>query len=53
MPRRLRRPFFDRSVHVVAPELIGATLLLASDVAGAFITGAELVVDGGFASMTI
>lgn len=33
-------------------ELIGATLLLASD-AGAFITGAELVVDGGFNAMTI
>jgi DNA-3-methyladenine glycosylase len=28
MPRRLRRSFFDRSVHVVAPELIGATLLI-------------------------
>ena len=27
MPRRLRRSFFDRSVHEVAPELIGATLL--------------------------
>jgi DNA-3-methyladenine glycosylase len=27
-PRRLRRSFFDRSVHVVAPELIGATLLI-------------------------
>jgi len=26
-PRRLRRNFFARSVHVVAPELIGATLL--------------------------
>ena len=25
---RLRRAFFDRSVHEVAPELIGATLLL-------------------------
>jgi NAD(P)-dependent dehydrogenase (short-subunit alcohol dehydrogenase family) len=35
-----------------ARELIGATLLLASD-AGSFITGSELVVDGGFASMTI
>lgn len=33
-------------------ELIGATLLLASD-AGAFITGTELVVDGGFNAMTI
>jgi NAD(P)-dependent dehydrogenase (short-subunit alcohol dehydrogenase family) len=36
-----------------ARELIGATLLLASDSAGAFITGAELVVDGGFSAMTI
>jgi DNA-3-methyladenine glycosylase len=27
MPRRLHRAFFDRSVHKVAPELIGATLL--------------------------
>jgi NAD(P)-dependent dehydrogenase (short-subunit alcohol dehydrogenase family) len=34
-------------------ELIGATLLLASNVAGAFITGTELVVDGGFSAMTI
>jgi len=25
-PPRLRRPFFDRSVHKVAPNLIGATL---------------------------
>jgi NAD(P)-dependent dehydrogenase (short-subunit alcohol dehydrogenase family) len=35
-----------------AHELIGATLLLASD-AGSFITGSELVVDGGFSAMTI
>lgn len=35
-----------------ARELVGATLLLASE-AGSFITGTELVVDGGFASMTI
>ncbi len=34
-------------------ELIGATLLLASRKAGSFITGEELVVDGGYASMTI
>lgn len=36
-----------------ARELIGATLLLASDAAGSFVTGLELVVDGGYASMTI
>ncbi len=36
-----------------AEELIGATLLLASERAGSFITGEELVVDGGFSSMTI
>lgn len=36
-----------------AKELIGATLLLASDKAGSFITGHELIVDGGYASMTI
>ena len=35
-----------------AYELIGATLLLASE-AGSFITGAELVVDGGFNAMSI
>ncbi len=34
-------------------ELLGATLLLASEKAGSFITGEELIVDGGFASMTI
>jgi DNA-3-methyladenine glycosylase len=28
MPARLRRAFFARSVHDVAPELIGATLLV-------------------------
>lgn len=33
-------------------ELIGATLLLASE-AGSFITGAEIVVDGGFDAMSI
>jgi len=33
-------------------ELIGAVLLLASS-AGSFITGSELVVDGGFNAMTI
>ena len=36
-----------------AGELVGATLLLASDNAGAFITGAEIVVDGGYHAMTI
>jgi DNA-3-methyladenine glycosylase len=25
---KIKRPFFDRSVHVVAPELIGATLMV-------------------------
>ena len=35
-----------------AEELIGATILLASD-AGSFITGTEMVVDGGYAAMTI
>jgi DNA-3-methyladenine glycosylase len=32
-PRRLGREFFDRSVHEVAPDLIGATLLV-DDVGG-------------------
>ena len=36
-----------------ARELIGATLLLASDAAGSFITGEELIVDGGYHAMTI
>lgn len=36
-----------------AQELVGATLLLASDKAGSFITGHELIVDGGYACMTI
>jgi NAD(P)-dependent dehydrogenase (short-subunit alcohol dehydrogenase family) len=36
-----------------ARELVGATLLLASDSAGSFITGEELIVDGGFHSMAI
>jgi len=29
MPKRLTRSFFNRNVHVVAPDLIGATLLFA------------------------
>lgn len=36
-----------------AGELIGATLLLAGDAAGSFITGTELIVDGGYHAMTI
>jgi NAD(P)-dependent dehydrogenase (short-subunit alcohol dehydrogenase family) len=36
-----------------AAELIGAVLLMASDRAGSFITGAEIVVDGGFNAMSI
>ena len=36
-----------------ADELIGATLLLASSKAGSFITGVEMIVDGGFNAMTI
>jgi len=34
-------------------ELIGATLLLASETAGSFIIGSNLVVDGGFSVMAI
>ncbi|MFV0442352.1 MAG: SDR family oxidoreductase [Planctomycetaceae bacterium] len=34
-------------------ELIGAVLLLASNQAGGFITGTNLIVDGGFSAMTI
>jgi len=34
-------------------ELIGPTLLLASNKAGSFITGTEMIVDGGFSAMTI
>ncbi|MGA0846676.1 MAG: SDR family oxidoreductase, partial [Luteolibacter sp.] len=34
-------------------ELIGATLLLASSKAGSFITGMEMVIDGGFNAMRI
>lgn len=36
-----------------AEELVGATLLLASKKAGSFITGIEMIVDGGFSAMTI
>jgi NAD(P)-dependent dehydrogenase (short-subunit alcohol dehydrogenase family) len=34
-------------------ELVGACLLLASDSAGSFITGSEMVVDGGYNAMSI
>ena len=34
-------------------ELIGATLFLASAAASGFVTSTEVVVDGGFQSMTI
>jgi NAD(P)-dependent dehydrogenase (short-subunit alcohol dehydrogenase family) len=34
-------------------ELVGAALLLASNAASSFITGHEMVVDGGYSSMTI
>jgi len=36
-----------------AREIAGATLLLAAEGAGGFITGAEIVVDGGYHAMTI
>ena len=36
-----------------AHELIGATLLLASNKAGGFITGTEMIVDGGFNAVSI
>jgi NAD(P)-dependent dehydrogenase (short-subunit alcohol dehydrogenase family) len=36
-----------------APELIGAALLLLAPVAGSFITGEAVYVDGGFTAMTI
>jgi NAD(P)-dependent dehydrogenase (short-subunit alcohol dehydrogenase family) len=36
-----------------ANELVGAALLLASNAAGSFITGHEMVVDGGYSAMTI
>ena len=36
-----------------ADELTGATLMLASNKAGAFITGTEITIDGGFSAMTI
>lgn len=36
-----------------AEELVGITLLLASDTAGSFITGANIAVDGGYSAMTI
>jgi len=36
-----------------ADELTAATLMLASNRAGSFITGTEVVIDGGFSAMTI
>jgi DNA-3-methyladenine glycosylase len=39
MPRALRKSFFNRSVHAVAPELIGATFLFRG--AGGIITEVE------------
>ena len=36
-----------------AEELMGATLLLASEKAGSFVTGIEMIVDGGFSAMSI
>jgi NAD(P)-dependent dehydrogenase (short-subunit alcohol dehydrogenase family) len=36
-----------------APELVGAALLLLSPVAGSYITGEAIYVDGGFTAMTI
>ena len=36
-----------------ADELTAATLMLASNKAGSFITGTEIVIDGGFSAMTI
>ncbi len=36
-----------------AEELIGATLLLASEKASSFVTGIEMIVDGGFSAMSI
>ena len=34
-------------------ELVGAALLLVAPVAGSFVTGAELYVDGGFTGMRL
>jgi NAD(P)-dependent dehydrogenase (short-subunit alcohol dehydrogenase family) len=34
-------------------ELIGATVFLASHAASSFVTGTDIVVDGGFLSQTI
>ena len=42
-----------RSISGVNYELIGMTLLLASDKAASFVTGQIIWVDGGFSAMTI
>ena len=53
MTRRLTPADFIADATTVARELIGATLLLASPAAGSFITGTEMIVDGGFSCMSI
>ena len=39
LPPKIRRGFFDRSVHKIAPDLIGATLLVGG--AGGIIVEVE------------
>lgn len=36
-----------------ARELVGAALLLSSEAAGSFVTGSEVIVDGGYSAMSI